>query len=47
MFEVKLTVKQYALVSELIERVSANEREFDEVSEQTLKEVAENLILNI
>ena len=41
MFDIKLTAKQYALVSELIERVSANEREFDEVSEQTLKEVAE------
>lgn len=39
--EVKLTAKQYAMVSECIERVSANEREFDTDSEQTLKEVAE------
>ena len=41
MLEVKLTVKQYAMVSECIERVSVNEREFDKGSEETLKEVAE------
>ena len=41
MFEVKLTAKQYAMVSECVERVSANEREFDKDSEETLKEVAE------
>ena len=41
MIDIKLTAKQYALVSELIERVSANERDFDKDSEQTLKEVAE------
>lgn len=41
MMEVKLTAKQYAMVSECIERVSANEREFDKDSEETLKEVAE------
>lgn len=41
MFEVKLTSKQYAMVSECIKRVSANEREFDTDSEKTLKEVAE------
>ncbi len=38
---VKLTTKQYELVAECIERVSANEREFDAESELTLKEVAE------
>ena len=41
MLEVKLTAKQYVMVSECIERVSANEREFDADSEKTLKEVAE------
>lgn len=41
MMEVKLTSKQYSMVSECIERVSANEREFDTDSEQTLKDVAE------
>ena len=41
MFLVKLTAKQFAMVSECIERVSANEREFDEASEKTLKEIAE------
>ena len=41
MIEVKLTSKQYCMVSECIERVSANEREFDIDSEQTLKDVAE------
>ena len=39
--EVKLTAKQYAMVSDCIERVSANEREFDKDSEEILKEVAE------
>ena len=38
---VKLTAKQFAMVSECIERISANEREFDEDSEKTLKEIAE------
>lgn len=46
MFEVKLTEKQYAIVSECIERVSANEREFDKDSEETLKEVAEKFKAN-
>lgn len=41
MIDIKLTAKQYSLVSELIERVSANERNFDKDSEQILKEVAE------
>ena len=41
MFLVKLTAKQFAMVSECIERISANEREFDEDSEKTLKEIAE------
>lgn len=40
-FEVELITKQYAMVSECIERVSAHEREFDTDSEGTLKEVAE------
>ena len=40
-WEVKLTAKQYAMVSDCIERVSANEREFDKDSEEILKEVAE------
>lgn len=39
--EVKLTAKQYAMVSDCIERVSANEREFDKDSEEILKKVAE------
>jgi hypothetical protein len=41
MITIELTDKQYNMVSECIERVSANEREFDTDSEQTLKEVAE------
>lgn len=41
MFLVKLTAKQFAMASECIERISANEREFDEDSEKTLKEIAE------
>lgn len=46
MFEVKLTAKQYVMVSECIERVSANEREFDKDSEETLKEAAEKFKAN-
>lgn len=41
MFLVKLTAKQFAMVSECIEHISANEREFDEDSEKTLKEITE------
>ena len=38
---VTLTKEQFDLVSQLIERVSAAERAFDEESEQLLKRVAE------
>jgi len=41
MINISLTTKQFIMVSECIERISANEREFDAEGEQTLKEVAE------
>lgn len=38
---ITLTDKQFSMISDCIEHISAYEREFDEEGEQTLKEVAD------
>ena len=40
-FTVELTPKEFAMVTECIEYISANERRFDEENENILKSIAE------